>query len=382
MSIKIKLSQLADAPLWDAYVDAHPLATLYHFFGWRNIISKTYGHNTYYLRAIKYDSRVEKVEQLSAIGRKRDANQIVGILPLIHLKDFLFGNRLISIPFFDLGGILADNEEIERALLFEAIRLGRKLKVSIIELRHAYPLSWFKQINQQELADNSIGRLTYVTKSHKERMLLDLPDSSKILIKSFKSKLRSQIKRSVKEGLYSKIGGFELLEDFYRVFLINMRDLGSPVHSKGLFRCVLKEFSERAKVVVIYKNDQPMAGSLIIGFKNTLENPWASALRKYSRFSPNMLLYWSMLEYACDNGFLCFDFGRSSPGEGTYKFKQQWGAGPTTLYWHYVLLYGRRVDKEEKSEKSGFEKFIRCWQKLPVPVTRILGPMIRKHIGL
>ena len=118
-----------------------------------------------------------------------------------------------------------------------------------------------------------------------------------------------------------------------------------------------------------------------MGFKDTLENPWASALKEYSRLSPNMLLYWSMLEYACDNGFSYFDFGRSSPDEGTYKFKEQWGSKPTPLHWYYISLNNQPID-EETSEKAKFEKAIRYWQKLPVPVTEIVGPMIRKHIGL
>ena len=130
-----------------------------------------------------------------------------------------------------------------------------------------------------------------------------------------------------------------------------------------------------------YKDDQPIACSLIIGFKDTMENPWASALRAYSRLSPNMLLYWTMLEYACDHGFQYFDFGRSSPDEGTYKFKEQWGAKPTLLYWNYISLRGRRIS-EETLKKSQFEKAIHYWQKIPVSITNILGPPIRKHIGL
>ena len=94
-----------------------------------------------------------------------------------------------------------------------------------------------------------------------------------------------------------------------------------------------------------------------------------------------MLLYWSMLEYACENELEYFDFGRSSPGEGTYKFKEQWGAKPTPLHWHYISLNCESID-EETSEKSKFERAIRYWQKLPVPVTKIIGPMIRKHISL
>ncbi len=171
------------------------------------------------------------------------------------------------------------------------------------------------------------------------------------------------------------------MDDFYEVFLTNMRDLGSPVHSKKMLLNVLAEFPETAIIVIVYKKNQPLAASMVVGFKDTLENPWASALKEYCRLSPNMLLYWSMLEYACDNGYTCFDFGLSSPDEGTYKFKQQWGAKPTTLHWHYLILNGQPID-EETSEKTKFQKAIQYWQKLPVPITGVVGPMIRKHIGL
>ena len=136
-----------------------------------------------------------------------------------------------------------------------------------------------------------------------------------------------------------------------------------------------------AKLIIVYRYTQPVACSLIVGFKDTLENPWASSLREYSRLSPNMFLYWTMLEYACNNGFKYFDFGRSSPDEGTYKFKEQWGATPNPLHWHYISVNGKPLDKET-SEKSKFDKAIQYWQKLPVSLTNVLGPIIRKHIGL
>ena len=228
---------------------------------------------------------------------------------------------------------------------------------------------------------NSKTPLTYATKSHKVRMLLNLPESSEKLMKSFKSKLRSQVKKPIKEGLNSKIGGLELLDHFYNIFSINMRDMGSPVHSKRLMRHVLEEFPDSAKIVVVYKDNQPLACSMMAGFKDVLENPWASALREYSSLSPNMFLYWTMLEYATDNDFNCFDFGRSSPDRSTYKFKKQWGAKPMPLFWHYISLNGEPIG-EEASEKSNFDKAIQCWQKLPLSVTKIVGPIVRKHIGL
>ncbi len=309
-------------------------------------------------------------------------NPIVGVLPLAHLKHFIFGNSMISVPFFDLGGILAHNEETEKTIISEAIKLGEKLNVNNIELRHINPLMCAGSKAHNILPINfQQSAMSFLTRSHKVRMLLELPESSEILMKSFNSKLRSQIKKSMKEGLRPKIGRMELIEDFYEVFLTNMRDLGSPVHSKKMIRNVLEEFPETARIIVVYKENKPLAGSVIVVFKDTLENPWASSLRKYSRLNPNMLLYWTMIEYACDNGFGYFDFGRSSPDEGAYKFKKQWGATPIPLHWHYIY-FGKQPADEETSEKSRFDNAIQYWKKLPVPVTRILGPMIRKHIGL
>jgi FemAB-related protein (PEP-CTERM system-associated) len=212
-------------------------------------------------------------------------------------------------------------------------------------------------------------------------MPLKLPGSSRELMESFKSKLRSQIKKPMKEGLDVRSGGKELVEDFYKVFLVNMRDLGSPVHSKKLILSVLDEFENRARIFLVYKGKEPVASSLVIGFGKTLNNPWASSLKEYSRLSPNMLLYWGMLEYACDNGFEVFEFGRSTPGEGTYRFKEQWGATPAALHWHTISLKGPQ-HTEVQTEKDRFAGAVRYWQKLPVPVTRLIGPYIRKYIGL
>ena len=358
MTFQIKRIEEAGSENWDSYVLKHPNSNLYQLSGWKNVIEESYGHSTYYLIAI-HSSK----------------NYVAGVLPMVHLKHFLFGNSLISIPFFDMGGILSDDEIISKALLSEALNIGRKLGVNEVELRHTH---YFNSLKKNINLESDFIKL----KTDKVRMLIELPDSSEKLMKSFKSKLRSQIKKPIKEGLKYEIGGIELLNDFYKVFLINMRDLGSPVHSRTLLKHVLQKFSDTTRIVLVKKEGIPLAGSIITGFKNTLENPWASSLRKYSRLSPNMLLYWAMLEYACDHGFKYFDFGRSTPKEGTYRFKKQWGAEPVPLHWQYFSLNKNFDTNTGNSEKTKFNKAIQYWQKLPVFVTKFLGPMIRKNIGL
>jgi len=401
MSLQIRLIQPDEASIWDAYVQTHPQATLYHLYAWKNVIERAYGNKSYYFIAIETEKcgivnnadnleenekAITPVDLTKTIDRPRLRNtryQVVGVLPLIHLKHFLFGNRLISIPYFDLGGILTDNYKIEYELLLAAFELAKKLNASNIEFRQSQPI---RDINESKLNTfvNSAPRncsITCATKTHKVRMLMRLPNSSEELMKAFKSKLRSQIKKSLKEGLKPKIGGFELIDDFYEVFAVNMRDLGSPVHSKKLIRNVLDNFPQRARIIIVYAGKKPIAGSILIAFRDIAENPWSSALRSYNRQSPNMLLYWTMLEYASDTGRNWFDFGRSTIGGGTYRFKKQWGATPQPLNWFYIFC-GNSNFEGSVSENSVYENAVRLWKHLPVSATRVIGPMIRKHIGL
>ena len=94
-----------------------------------------------------------------------------------------------------------------------------------------------------------------------------------------------------------------------------------------------------------------------------------------------MLLYWNFLKFAADNGYKQFDFGRSTPDEGTYKFKAQWGAKPKTLYWHYIMLNKNDFENSE-SNSSHRDRVVKLWQKLPLGVANLIGPAIRKHISL
>jgi hypothetical protein len=106
---------------------------------------------------------------------------------------------------------------------------------------------------------------------------------------------------------------------------------------------------------------------------------FSSSLKEYNRFGPNMLLYWSVLKFACEKGYIVFDFGRSTVGEGTYKFKEQWGAKPVQLFWHYWLKNGGSLPElNPKNPKCRLA--IKVWQRLPVALTRFLGPMIVKNL--
>ena len=92
-----------------------------------------------------------------------------------------------------------------------------------------------------------------------------------------------------------------------------------------------------------------------------------------------MLLYWTCLEWACTNGFAVFDFGRSTVGESTFRFKEQWGAQPHQLYWYYWLRNGGPIPQVNPSNPK-YRAAIALWQRMPIGLTRVIGPRIVKYI--
>lgn len=356
MPLEIEPLSKGDEQAWDDYVYAHDASNLYQLSGWREVIESTYGHATCFLIA-------------------RRNSQVVGICPLVHLKHFIFGNSLYSLPFFDLGGILADDEGCEQALRKASIDYGRGLGVKDIEFRQADPMP--------TLAAAASDSISVEHRSHKVRMLLDLPETSDELMASFKTKFRTKVRLPAKKGCSCRQGGIELVADFYQVFGINMRDLGSPVHSRRLIENVMRVFADQARLFVVDREQDQLAAGMVIGFKDMLYNPWASSLKAWANIRPNTHLYWNILEYAIEKGYKRFDFGRSDPGGNTFVFKQQWGAEPCPVNWYRLDLQGQATEKQEATdEKSRFDTAIAYWKKLPVPVANLLGPGIRKHIGL
>ena len=170
----------------------------------------------------------------------------------------------------------------------------------------------------------------------------------------------------------------EMIE-FYQVFAHNMRDLGTPVYSKRFFEEVLRAFPDRARIVCVRYEGRTVAASVVFRHRATMEVPWASSLREFNHLSPNVRLYWEMLQLAIEEGCRTFDFGRSTPNEGTYNFKKQWGAEPVPLVWEYWTAPGAAVpDLSPKNAKYGAA--ISVWRKLPVGLTRLIGPPIVRNI--
>lgn len=291
-----------------------------------------------------------------------DGGRTVGYLPLAFVRSTLFGRFLVSLPYLNSAGVIGDTEEIKSALISQAVELGDSLRARHVELRHEEPTTHPK-LNG--------------TRNSKVHMRMELPSFPGPLWTSIPSKVRNQVRKGEKCGLTTHWGTFDLLPEFYEVFSTNMRDLGTPVYSQNLFRSMLRHFHGNAELCVLRYEGQPVSGAVLVHGKGITEVPSASTLRSANNLSANMLMYWNLLDRTVQRGQTVFDFGRATKDGNTYKFKKQWGAVESPAVWQYAL-HGSAADL--RTDNPRYSRFIKMWQRLPVRVTRVIGPRIVRGI--
>lgn len=346
-SLVIRDLKTEELDLWDGYVTQHPSHTPYHLLGWGKSVTEAYKQPVRYVAAF-------------------ENGKIVGVLPVSEFKNLNGKKDLCSMPYCDLGGALANDDETKQALEHYLESRLNKESFRYSELRERY-----------SHADESAS-----LDGKKVSMLLTLPDSADELLSSFKSKLRSQIRKAEKNGLSYEIGcTSDYIDSFYDVLAENLHRLGSPVHSKSWFVVLMRELKENAVISIVKKGDLVVGAGLIIFTAQKVAIPWASTRVQYNNLSPNMLLYWSLLKYSCDNGANEFDFGRSTYNQGTYKFKKQWGCEPRLLNWRRQGETNDtlNVDSPDSKLRVAIESI---WRSMPLSLANFLGPKLRRFISL
>jgi serine/alanine adding enzyme len=338
------LATLSQPPAdWDSFVRSRPSASVYLLSGWAMLLREVFGHEAFFIEA-------------------RDAGgALSGVLPVVLQKSRVFGHFLTSMPFFNYGGALADDEEVVRALMEHARTLARELRCRYLEFRDAVqrPGEWR-------------------VRTDKATLILELPPDVATLSKKLGSKLRSQVKRAEREKPSVRTGGVELLSDFYGVFCRTMRDLGTPVYPRRFLAAILERFPQQCLLVVVDRDGEPAAGGFLVIDNGRAEIPWAACREDAKPAGFNMRLYWEVLSAVVERGCKQFDFGRSTIDSGTYRFKRQWGAEPVQLYWHrWESQSDSQPDTvQPASEGKVMHYATAVWKRLPLGMANTLGPLV------
>ena len=386
----MRVAVIADpGPEWDAFAEAEPAGRLGHASAWGRVVRDAYGLTPVYLEA------------------RNEQGAIAGILPLVGFRGLGGGLELVSMPFLDSGGILARDPAAERALLDAALGLAREQGARALELREFAAAGGAgsgesSRVTAAEGEGASDSRAATAAKREdasgprgsaggdgsraetqaRVDLVLALESSEDAQWAALRAKVRNQTRKAEREGLrIAPRGDAKLLTDFYGPFCRNMRDLGSPVHAERFFAAAAEAFGDRLRFIVSRLGERSVGGLVAIDFAGAVSVPWASTLREERNRCPNNQIYWEALRWAIERGAREFDFGRSPIGGGTYRFKLGWGAQERPLAWRRLDPEGGRIAAKSAGDSPTLQRLSAIWSRLPLPMTALLGPWLRRRIS-
>ena len=327
---------------WNGYAARHPDATVFHLAGWKRAIERSTGHAGHYLMAL-------------------DQGRIVGIYPLFIVSTRWFGAMGVSLPFVSYGGIVADGPDAEQALGDEAARIARAAGCDSIELRQWQPLeSAWPTTDRKVVAEipTDGGAAAVVARLHQN--------------------VRNKIRKAEKNGVAVRQGA-EFLPEFYDVYSRNLRDLGTPVLARRFFEEALAAFPKLIRVYCAVRQGKTIAAKMVVRDAKICHFVWSASIREELCHAPVHAMNWRAIEEACDAGCRRIDLGRSTVESSHLDFKKYWGGETRVLPWAYQLL--ARADLPEMNkENKRFALAIAIWKRLPLGLSRRLGPPIARGL--
>ncbi len=340
--MRVRPATDADASRWNAFVNLCAEGNFYQRYEWRTVNERSLGHRTQYLIAERGDD-------------------VVGVLPMVHVRSALFGHILSSMPFVNFGGPAALDADAERTLLDAGRAHADESRCDYLEVRTTKPYDGWP------------------TNTDKVSMTIALPGDPEELMKAFGHKHRQNVKRALKNELQVRAGTTDLLDDFYELMRLAWRDLGTPLYKKSYFADYLRAFGDSARIFIAYHEGTPIGTALNGYHARTIEGMWAAGHPAHYKLNANSVLYWEMIRDGIARGFTSFHLGRSTKDSGAVEYKEKWMAVPKQLHWNYHLVK-RQALPALNPRNPKYALAIRTWRKLPLGVLDVVGPRIARII--
>lgn len=316
-----------------AFVHAQPGATPFHLPAWSRAVERGCGQRGRYL-----------------VAQRGDA--IVGLLPLTEMRSPLFGNALVSAGFAVDGGLLGEGADV-------LIAAARSFGLPSIELRGGpAPDGW------------AIDDTTYLG------FVRPLASDDDAELAAIPRKQRAEVRRALANDLQIASGGIECADEHYAVYSESVRNLGTPVFPRALFRAVLETMD--ADVVTVRHKGRPVASVLSLYLNDTVYPYWGGGTVAARDLRANDRMYFALMSHARARGCTRFDFGRSKAGTGAAAFKRNWGfAGVPLVYARWSEGAARAVNPLNPK----YALMVRTWRRLPLPLANLIGPWISRGLG-
>ena len=334
------------APDWDDYVASRPDATLYHLRAWKGVAERAY-----------------EMEAPFLLARSGPDGRVCGVLPLIRIPR-PFSPILASGLFGHYGPLLADVPEAGRALVNAACRLADEGLGRLVHLKLlGEPPDW----------------LQLPTRAIWATMTLDLRGGHGALWDRLKSPLRTQIRRARQNGL-SPASGRGQLEAFYDVLEENMSRKGSPMYGRTFFHSLLQELWPHCDFITLQHQGRTVSGALIAWFNGTMYVPFASSRPAAFKLRPNELLWWEIMNRACQLGLHTLDFGSSLRDSSGLEFKSKWGAEEMPVSSALYSPTGS-IPTLEPADSRLLQTVVKIWARMPRAIVGAIGPSVIRWVA-
>jgi CelD/BcsL family acetyltransferase involved in cellulose biosynthesis len=332
---------------WATLVDSHPRSSVFHSSSWLRALRMVYQYEPFVVTTCPPDARL--------------TNAIVAC----RVRSWWTGRRLVSLPFSDHCEPLVDNLD-----QFDQLLLHLKANVD----RGAWRYVEIRSISVEPRLETELGRIaSYLF--HR----LDLTPSTGKLFQNFhKSCIQRKIRRSEREDLLYEEGSSEdLLQKFYRLFVITRRRQYLPPQPIGWFRGLITAFGKNIKIRVASKDGTSVASILTLTHRKSMIYKYGCSDPALSRLGGTALLFWKAIQEAKELGLDELDMGRSDPDNpGLIAFKEHWGAtGQGISYWRYP-------HREATSPAPWKSNLVRRFVAItPNAVLKATGSILYKHMG-
>ena len=343
MSYPLNIKRLAgrDQERWNNFVLEHPEGTFFHLAEWADIFQKVLRHNTYYLMA-------------------ESSGSVDGVLPLVYMQSRVIGRALISTPFLVYGGVIAKTDRTAEALEREACSLAKDLNVDYLELRDRRPTGF-----------PGILKTNYVT------FRKEIPNDTDACLAAVPRKQRAMIRKGIANGLRTEVDSD--ISRFYTILSESYRNLGTPILSARYFAAINDTFPDNCEIRTVIHKRRAVASVMSFYFKETIFPYYGGGTGGARSLKAADFMYWDLMRQCPERRVSVFDYGRSRINTGSYRFKKHWGFEPSPLYYRCQLISDRPLVDVSPSN-SRYRLASAAWKRLPVSITRVVGPRIARGI--
>ncbi len=294
-----------------------------------------------------------------------DAGALVGLVPLTQVRSPLFGAALVSTGFGVGGGVLGEGAAAG-VLAEAAVEVARELGCPTIEMRGGAAIDapgW-------TFDDSRYLGFVRSLAGDDEAELLAIP-----------RKQRADVRKALAAPFEVAIGrDRSALAEHFRVYGTSVRNLGTPVFPRSLFREVVAAFGEDADVLTIRHEGRAVASVLSIYWRGTVYPYWGGGTAEARGLRANERMYFELMRHARARGCDRFDFGRSKVGTGPAAYKKNWGFVGEPLGYPTWTADGA-APRDASPLNPKYRLKIAAWQKLPLAVSNRIGPWIAKGLG-